>query len=126
MSASKDREWMYKRRNSQGLLCSFYQSKVTEFLNFAFSIERVVERKTLGSNIVFRIKCPCSKCKIKVFKKRDDVEYDLWHNGFIRDYKTWYAHGERRSKRPEIGKCPIEDDNVGGCRQYLIIHHKGR
>ena len=90
MSQRKDREWMYKRRNSQGLLCSFYQSKVTEFLNFAFSIERVVERKTLGSNVVFRIKCPCSKCKIKVFKKRDDVEYDLWHNGFIRGYKTWY------------------------------------
>ncbi|PWA99772.1 transposon, En/Spm-like, Transposase-associated domain protein [Artemisia annua] len=125
MSASKDREWMYKRRDSQGRLCSYYQSKVTEFLNFAFSIERVVERKTLGSNVVFRIKCPCSKCKIKVFKQRDDVKYDLWHNGFIRGYTTWSAHGERRSKRAEIGKCsePIEDDDVGGCRQMILDIH---
>ena len=125
MSASKDRDWMYKRRDSQGRLCSYYQSKVTEFLNFAFSIERVVERKTLGSNVVFRIKCPCSKCKIKVFKKRDDVKYDLWHNGFIRGYTTWSAHGERRSKRAEIGKFsePVEDDNVGGCRQMILDIH---
>ncbi|GKD89059.1 hypothetical protein Tco_1364566, partial [Tanacetum coccineum] len=61
MSASGDRGWMYKRRNSEGRLCSYYQSKVNEFLNFAFSIERVVEKKTFGSDVVFRIKWECSE-----------------------------------------------------------------
>ncbi|GJX97710.1 transposon, En/Spm-like, transposase-associated domain protein [Tanacetum coccineum] len=113
MSARGDRGWMYKRRNSEGRLCSYYQSKVNEFLNFAFSIERVVEKKTFGSDVVFRIKCPCSKCKIKVFKKRDEVKFDVWHNGFIRGYTTWYAHGERKCRRAETGECyePIEEDN---------------
>ncbi|GKC76613.1 zinc finger, CCCH-type containing protein [Tanacetum coccineum] len=116
MSASKDRGWMYKRRNSEGHLCSYYQSKVSEFLNFAFSIKKVVEVRTLGSKVVFRIKCPCSICKIKVFKERHEVEYDLWSNGFIRGYTTWYAHGERKSKPKEIGKCSksmeVDDDAV--------------
>nr|GEU78499.1 hypothetical protein [Tanacetum cinerariifolium] len=112
MSARGDREWMYKRRNSEGRLCSYYQSKVNEFLNFAFSIERVVEKKMFGSDVVFRIKCSCSKCKIKVFKKRDEVKLDLWHNGFIRGYTTWYAHGERKCRQAEIGSSePIEEDN---------------
>ncbi|GJW51079.1 uncharacterized protein Tco_0092430 [Tanacetum coccineum] len=61
MSARGDRGWMYKRRNSEGRLCSYYQSKVNEFLNFAFSIERVVEKKTFGSDVVFRIKWECSE-----------------------------------------------------------------
>ncbi|GKC85240.1 transposon, En/Spm-like, transposase-associated domain protein [Tanacetum coccineum] len=125
MSARGDRGWMYKRRNSEGRLCSYYQSKVNEFLNFAFSIERVVERKTFGSDVVFRIKCSCSKCKIKVFKKRDEVKFDLWHNGFIRGYTTWYAHGERKCRRAEIGECsePIEEDNVVGCTQVILDIH---
>ncbi|GKD37976.1 transposase, Ptta/En/Spm [Tanacetum coccineum] len=112
MSAMGDRGWMYKRRNNEGRLCSYYQSKVNEFLNFAFQIERVVEKKMFGSDAVFRIKCPCSKCKIKVFKKRDEVKLDLWHKGFIRGYTTWYAHGERKCRRAEIGSSePIEEDN---------------
>nr|GEU89170.1 hypothetical protein [Tanacetum cinerariifolium] len=125
MSARGDRGWMYKRRNSEGRLCSYYQSKVNEFLNFAFSIERVVERKTFGSDVVFRIKCPCSKCKIKVFKKRDEVKFDLWHNGFIRGYTTWYAHGERKCRQAETGECskPTEEDNVVGCTHIFIIQH---
>nr|GEZ38934.1 hypothetical protein [Tanacetum cinerariifolium] len=116
---------MYKRRNSEGRLCSYYQSKVNEFLNFAFSIERVVERKTFGSDVVFRIKCPCSKCKIKVFKKRDEVKFDLWHNGFIRGYTTWYAHGERKCRQAETGECskPTEEDNVVGCIQMILDIH---
>ncbi|GJX42896.1 hypothetical protein Tco_0257886 [Tanacetum coccineum] len=122
MSARGDRGWMYKRRNSEGLLCSYCQSKVNEFLNFAFSIERVVERKPFGSDAVFRIKCPCSKCKIKVFKKRDEVKFDLWHNGFIRGYTTWYAHGERKCRRGECSE-PIEEDNVVGCTQMILDIH---
>ncbi|GJX25675.1 RNA-directed DNA polymerase, eukaryota [Tanacetum coccineum] len=117
MSESKDRGWMYKRRNSEGHLCSYYQSKVSEFLNFAFSIKKVVEVRTLGSKVVFRIKCPCSMSKIKVFKERHEVEYDLWSNGFVRGYTTWYAHGEIKSKPKEIGQCSksMEVDDVGGC-----------
>nr|GEW08496.1 hypothetical protein [Tanacetum cinerariifolium] len=120
-----DRGWIYKRRNSKGSLCSYYQSKVNEFLNFTFLIERVVEMKTFGSDVVFRIKCTCSKCKIKVFKKKDEVKFDLWHTGFIRGYTTWYAHGERKCRRAETGECsePIKEDNVIGCTQMILVIH---
>nr|GEX88919.1 hypothetical protein [Tanacetum cinerariifolium] len=129
---SEDRGWMYKIRNNKGLLCYYYQSKVSEFLNFAFSIERVVKIRTMGSKVVFHIKCPCSKCKIKVFNERNEVEYDLWHNGFIRGYKTWYAHGERKSKPKEIGQYSrsMKVDDVGeaddeplyeGCQKYSTL-----
>nr|GEV89020.1 transposase, Ptta/En/Spm [Tanacetum cinerariifolium] len=86
---------------------------------------QVVERKTFGSDVVFRIKCPCSKCKIKVFKKRDEVKFDSWHNGFIRGYTSWYAHGERKCRRAEIEECsePIEEDNVVGCTQLILDIH---
>ncbi|GKE28855.1 transposon, En/Spm-like, transposase-associated domain protein, partial [Tanacetum coccineum] len=96
-----------------------------EFLNFAFSIEKVVEKKTFGSDVVFPIKCPCSKCKIKVFKTRDEVKFDLWHNGFIRGYTTWYAHGERKCRRAETGECSerIEEDDVVGCTQMILDIH---
>nr|GEZ82686.1 hypothetical protein [Tanacetum cinerariifolium] len=113
---------MYKRRNNEGHLCSYYKSKVSEFLNFAFLIKKVVEVRTLGSKVVFCIKCPCSRCKIKVFKERHEVEYDLWSNGFIRGYTTWNAHGERESKPKEIGQCSksMEVDNVGGCTRMIL------
>nr|GEU78509.1 hypothetical protein [Tanacetum cinerariifolium] len=80
-------------------------SKVSEFLNFAFLIKKVVEVRTLGSKVVFHIKGPCSMCKIKVFKERHEVEFDLWSNGFVRGYTTWYAHDER--KKPLEEQAPI-------------------
>ncbi|GJY48725.1 hypothetical protein Tco_0438681 [Tanacetum coccineum] len=60
-----------------------------------------------------------------VFKKRDEVKLDLWHNGFIRGYTTWYAHGERKCRRAETGECsePIEEDNGVGCTQMILDIH---
>ncbi|GJW76725.1 uncharacterized protein Tco_0138407 [Tanacetum coccineum] len=57
-----------------------------------------------------------------VFKERHEVEYDLWSNGFIRGYTTWYAHGERKSKPKEIGKCSksMEVDDVEGCTRMIL------
>nr|GEV32213.1 hypothetical protein [Tanacetum cinerariifolium] len=62
---------------------------------------------------------------IVVIKKRDEVKFDLWHNGFIRGYTTWYAHGETKCRQVEIGEYsePIEEDNVVGCTQMILDIH---
>ncbi|GJY85197.1 transposase, Ptta/En/Spm [Tanacetum coccineum] len=56
---------------------------------------------------------------------RNEVKLDLWHNGFIRGYTTWYAHGERKFRRAETGECsePIEEDNGVGCTQMILDIH---
>ena len=122
MSTRMDRGWMYRRMDNDGYLSSDYCIAVDEFLNFAFSQQRSVERKIVGRDVVLRIKCPCRSCKIKHYKERDDVKLHLCQYGFIADYTTWWAHGERESRFQHEGQCSntMEDDEVDGCTRMVL------
>ena len=114
---------MYRRNNKHGYLSHDYCIAVDGFLDFAFSNQRFVERKTVGPDIVFRIKCPCSRCKILKYKNRDEVKLHLCNYGFVADYTTWWAHGESASVfQHEVG-CSnrMEDDKVDGCTRMVLV-----
>lgn len=91
------------------------------FLDFAFSNERHVERKTMGDGVVFRIRCPCSKCKLIHHRERDEVKLHLMKKCFMPHDTTWWAHGEIDNPSPHVGQSssPIED---AGCTQMVFDH----
>ena len=122
MSTRIDRAWMYERLDNEGYLSSVYCDSLRGFLDFAFSNKEYVERKTMGTDIVLRIRCPCRKCKNRHYTVRDDVELHLLQHGFVPDYWTWWAHGERNVTYPHVGQSsnPIEDDDVDGCTQMVL------
>ncbi|KAL0448576.1 UNVERIFIED_CONTAM: hypothetical protein Slati_1414000 [Sesamum latifolium] len=43
-----------------------------------------------------KIRCPCRKCKNKVFKTPDEINFDLYMKGFMSEYYNWTSHGEKR------------------------------
>ncbi|KAL0405456.1 UNVERIFIED_CONTAM: hypothetical protein Slati_3859500 [Sesamum latifolium] len=43
-----------------------------------------------------KIKCHCRKCKNKVFKTPDEVNFDLNMKGFMPEYYNWTLHCEER------------------------------
>ncbi|KAJ9542960.1 hypothetical protein OSB04_029466 [Centaurea solstitialis] len=88
------REWMYRKNDSHGRHSRDYVSSLDGFLDFAYANEGIVERKTTRDGIVFRIRCPCSKCKNTHHKERDGVKLDLMKYGFMPDYTKWWADGE--------------------------------
>lgn len=112
MSFSSDRGWMYRRINSQGLLCLDYVSKVKEFVNFAYSNETIVERnETPTGEIVLQIKCPCTKCKNTHYRTKNLVTHHLIEKGFMCNYKIWYSHGEREIEEAGNFSNPMEVDD---------------
>ncbi|KAL0294030.1 UNVERIFIED_CONTAM: hypothetical protein Sradi_6907200, partial [Sesamum radiatum] len=41
-----------------------------------------------------KIRCPCRKCRNRVFKTTDEIMFDICMKGFIEGYYNWTAHGE--------------------------------
>jgi len=80
-----DHSWMY-RDSPQGLRRMDYCNGVQGFINFATSIPR---NFTGGG-----IRCPCRNCKNKKYMHPDVVMMHLLHEGFMENYRCWYAHGE--------------------------------
>ncbi|GJY67940.1 putative transposase-associated domain-containing protein [Tanacetum coccineum] len=124
MSSNIDRRWMYEMTNSQGLLNLYWCNLVeTEFLDIAFSQTQHVRKRTVDGRQIFRIRCPCLKCKLKPFLKREEVKYHVCTNGFVADYKTWLSHGEIKDNCEDTVQCsnPSRDDNPNfGCRQMVL------
>ncbi|KAJ9541924.1 hypothetical protein OSB04_028430 [Centaurea solstitialis] len=125
MSTRTDRAWMYERLDSEGYLSSVYSDAIRGFLDFAFSNKEYVERKTVGPDIVLRIRCRYRKCKNRHYTIRDDMELHLLRHGLVPEFWTWWAHGETNVTYPPMGQCsnPIEDDDdVDGCTQ-MVLHN---
>ncbi|KAJ9556176.1 hypothetical protein OSB04_010790 [Centaurea solstitialis] len=122
MSFRTDRRWMLKRWNSEGYLKEDYCDKLRDFLDFAFSNEENVERYAKNEETVLRIKCPCCRCKNAHYAERDDVNLHLLKYGFMRDYTTWWAHGEQVPNPSAKGFYDMIQDAdeplYAGCHNY--------
>lgn len=95
---------MYEITDNEGFLSRDYCNQLEGFLDFAFSNERSVERKRIGDEIMFRIRCPFSKCRLLYYRERDEVNLHLMRSGFMPDYTIWWAHGESFNAVQHVGQ----------------------
>ncbi|KAL5711073.1 hypothetical protein ACHQM5_021568 [Ranunculus cassubicifolius] len=90
MDYFQNRSWMYRRTKGPQIGASEeFIAGVVTFLNFAYSHQsHVVDNK---------IRCPCTKCKVKKYEVREVVEHHLMKKGFMSKYDDfWWAHGQVR------------------------------
>ncbi|KAL0408293.1 UNVERIFIED_CONTAM: hypothetical protein Sradi_1763700 [Sesamum radiatum] len=59
---------------------------VTEFINWA--------KTQFAFMAGEKIHCPCSNCRNNKFKSTEEVTYDLYRKGFVKNYYNWTSHGE--------------------------------
>ncbi|KAL0345641.1 UNVERIFIED_CONTAM: hypothetical protein Sradi_4395400 [Sesamum radiatum] len=70
-----------------GLILEF-EDGVTAFIEWANSQYAYMDGE--------KIKGPCRKCKNKVFKTPNEVNFDLYMKDFMPEYYNWTSHGEER------------------------------
>ncbi|KAL0439018.1 UNVERIFIED_CONTAM: hypothetical protein Slati_2384800, partial [Sesamum latifolium] len=59
---------------------------VSEFINWA-----KIEYDFMDEE---KIRCPCSNCRNRNFKSKEEVTYDLYRKEFVKNYYNWTSHGE--------------------------------
>ncbi|KAG8384356.1 hypothetical protein BUALT_Bualt04G0109600 [Buddleja alternifolia] len=107
-----DKSWI----DSSETFSAEYISGVAHFLEFAFT------GKLSGS----RIYCPCTKCKNRFTKKKDDVREHCLLYDFEKRYKNWRYHGEayvplHRNETNEHIISDNRDDIVGMVHEAVKI-----
>ncbi|KAI3712371.1 hypothetical protein L1987_70925 [Smallanthus sonchifolius] len=102
------------RTTSDGFFNQAFVPYVKHLLDFAFSNIVNHQTQTIEGGKVFVIRCPCRKCKNLRLKTREDVEGDLYANGFKDGYKVWDLHGESFNTQ-DVGQCsnPVPSQHVG-------------
>ncbi|KAL0406029.1 UNVERIFIED_CONTAM: hypothetical protein Slati_3916800 [Sesamum latifolium] len=80
---------MYEKNlpNRAGLTPEF-QDGVTAFIEWTKSQHAYMNGE--------KIRCPYRKCKNKVFKTPDEINFDLYMKDFRSEYYNWTSHGEER------------------------------
>ncbi|KAL0319779.1 UNVERIFIED_CONTAM: hypothetical protein Sradi_5239400 [Sesamum radiatum] len=63
-----------------------FEDGVREFVNWAKDQQAYMNGE--------KIRCPCRKCKNRIFKTTDEVMFDICMKGFMEGYYNWTAHGE--------------------------------
>ncbi|KAL0345800.1 UNVERIFIED_CONTAM: hypothetical protein Sradi_4411300 [Sesamum radiatum] len=83
----KLRKWMYEENlpGNIGIRKEFADG-VTEFINLAKTQFAFMDGE--------KIRYPCSNCRNNNFKSTEEVTYDLYRKGFVKNYYNWISHGE--------------------------------
>ncbi|KAD3641561.1 hypothetical protein E3N88_30785 [Mikania micrantha] len=93
-----NREWMYTMRtNRDGSFNIRFQQVVSYFLDFAYENATNIENE--------KIRCPCSKCKNRYYKTRDDEKRGRMGMLF---HKIWNT--EKWLKRSKAGRNNRKND----------------
>ncbi|MFS7950350.1 putative transposase, Ptta/En/Spm, plant, Transposase-associated domain-containing protein [Helianthus anomalus] len=71
------------RTNKDGTISLQFQRCVDHFLDFAYKHANNIEGETINGVRVLLIRCPCSTCKNRYYKKRGVVDCHLTSQGFI-------------------------------------------
>ncbi|GJV40537.1 transposon, En/Spm-like, transposase-associated domain protein [Tanacetum coccineum] len=116
MSTHSDRTWTYNRFTVDDYHDKYFEIKVDEFLDFAYSIVANVDTRNINGEVELCIKCPCVKCKVRPYRTRDEVKYHLLQKGFMHGYTTWWEHGETDDTFEHVGQSSnanaMKDDDV--------------
>ncbi|KAL0434353.1 UNVERIFIED_CONTAM: hypothetical protein Slati_2769600 [Sesamum latifolium] len=65
-----------------------FEDGVREFVNWAKDQQAYMNGE--------KIRCPCRKCRNRIFKTTDEVMFDICMKGFMDRYYNWTAHDEAR------------------------------
>ncbi|GKC33712.1 hypothetical protein Tco_1046096 [Tanacetum coccineum] len=116
MSTNSDRTCMYNRFTTDGYHDKYFEIKLDEFLDFAYSIIANVDTRNINGEVELYIKCPCVKCKVQPYRTRDEVKYHLLQKGFMHGYTTWWEQGETKDTFQHVEQCSnanaMENDDV--------------
>lgn len=95
MEILENRRWMYQRLDANKRWPNEFREGVFEFVQFVTSqgMFQMQDEQT---------RCPCKKCKCKVFKFVDDVMRHLYEEGFIPNYYWWTNHDEELPQFPPV------------------------
>ncbi|RZC64364.1 hypothetical protein C5167_008056 [Papaver somniferum] len=88
-----DKSWVHKDR-----WVKEYEDGVRLFLDHAFEKGVVTEDS--------KMKCPCRKCNNVNYKVRSEIFSDLILHGMMRNYTTWFHHGESLSSMVSSSIAP--------------------
>ncbi|RZC75129.1 hypothetical protein C5167_050606, partial [Papaver somniferum] len=88
-----DKSWVHKARWGKE-----YEDGVRLFLDHAFEKGVVTEDS--------KIKCPSRKCNNVNYKVRSEIFSDLILHGMMRNYTTWFHHGESLSSMVSSSIAP--------------------
>lgn len=88
-----DKSWVHKARWGKE-----YEDSVRLFLDHAFEKGVVTEDS--------KMKCPCRKCNNVNYKVRSEIFSDLILHGMMRNYTTWFHHGESLSSTVSSSIAP--------------------
>ena len=71
--------------------------------------------------------CPCSKCKNKKKKRKNQVVKDLYKHGFVPNYTRWIYHGEGNHIREDAVRPLLEEyDGDAGMADMMADFHDAR
>ncbi|XP_057795235.1 uncharacterized protein LOC131011420 [Salvia miltiorrhiza] len=100
---SENREWMYRRFLPDGALNPDFQRGLQGFIDYANSRRDLMDGE--------KIRCPCRKCDNIRFHTKNNVQYHIAKNGFVRDYHIWRFHGEIEMPTTEYHNFEEEEAN---------------
>ncbi|KAG5151651.1 hypothetical protein JHK84_028123 [Glycine max] len=97
MEIPENGRWMYQRLDDNKRWTNEFREGVFEFVQFVTSQDMF---QMQGE----QTRCPCKKCKCKVFKFVDDVMKDLYEEGFMPNYYWWTNHSDRHGNGLKWGQ----------------------
>ncbi|CAI9284978.1 unnamed protein product [Lactuca saligna] len=111
-----NREWMYTKRLIDGIFNPEWPQYVKHFLEFAYANATNIQCTINNGEEIFEIRCPCTKCKNRLYKVRTLIRNHLIDRGFMKNYSLWHAHGELYPTQ-EMRQCsnPIATQHEGQC-----------
>ncbi|XP_057770744.1 uncharacterized protein LOC130990533 [Salvia miltiorrhiza] len=109
---SENREWMYRRFLSDGALNPDFQRGLQGFIDYANSRRDLMDGE--------KIRCPCRKCDNIRFHTKNNVQYHIAKNGFVRDYHIWRFHGEIEMATTEYHNFEEEEANEDNYQNMVM------
>ena len=111
MNGPPHRRWMYNRllRDRSGYTQEFLDG-VNEFDQFART-----QTEFLNGG---KYRCPCAKCRNRVYLTPDEVKMHLMYKGFVQGYWFWISHGEIEPQEYGSGYQNSEIPEVGGSSNF--------
>ena len=101
------RRWMYN------ILLLDHSGYTQEFLDGVNEFDQFARRQTKFLNGE-KYRCPCEKCRNRIYLTPDEVKMHLMHKCFVQDYWFWISYREIEPQQYDSGYSNSKILEVGG------------